>query len=154
MSATKSKFLFLYRFPQGGSPKPPSPDEMQAQYAAWNAWKAKFEKEVTPGEGLKPGSAAVVKAGNVTDGPFIEAKEVLGSYCFVETSSLAKAIEIAKECPHQLRSRRQRRNPGAGGILTAMDLTPENTRSRTVSFGSSSSAPIRASCPSRKWCLR
>jgi hypothetical protein len=35
----------------------------------------------------------------VTDGPFIEAKEVMGSYAFVETDSLARAIEIAKECP-------------------------------------------------------
>jgi hypothetical protein len=99
MTTTTPKFLFLYRFPQAGAQKPSSPEEMQAQYAAWTAWKAKFEKEVTPGEGLKPGSAAVVKGGAVTDGPFIEAKEVLGSYCFVEAASLARAIEIAKECP-------------------------------------------------------
>ena len=98
MSTTKTKFLYLYRFPAGAAPKPSSPEEMQAQYAAWSAWKAKFEKEVIPGEGLKPGGA-VVKGGDVTDGPFIEAKEVMGSYAFVETSSLARAIEIAKECP-------------------------------------------------------
>jgi hypothetical protein len=96
---TTSKFLFLYRFAHGGPTTPSSPEDMQKQYAAWSAWKAKFEKEVTPGEGLKPGRAAVVKAGQVTDGPFIEAKEVIGSYCFVETSSLDHAIEIAKECP-------------------------------------------------------
>lgn len=95
---TKTKFLFLYRFPAAASPRPSSPEEMQAQYAAWSAWKAKFEKEVIPGEGLKSGGA-VVKGGQVTDGPFIEAKEIMGSYAFVETSSLARAIEIAKECP-------------------------------------------------------
>jgi hypothetical protein len=99
MSATKAKFLFLYRFPAGGPPKPASPEEMQAQYAAWSAWKAKFEQEIIPGEGLKPGVGAVVKGGNVTDGPYIEAKEVMGSYAFVETASLAQAIEIAKACP-------------------------------------------------------
>ena len=98
MSTAKTKFLFLYRFPAGASPRPSSPEEMQAQYAAWAAWRAKFEKEVIPGERLKP-EGAVVKGGNVTDGPFIEAKEVMGSYAFVETSSLARAIEIAKECP-------------------------------------------------------
>ena len=95
---SKSKFLYLFRFPAAGAPEPSSPEEMQAQYAAWAAWRAKFEKEVIPGEGLKPGGA-VVKGGNVTDGPFIEAKEVMGSYAFVETSSLAHAIEIARECP-------------------------------------------------------
>ena len=98
MSTTNTKFLFLYRFPAGASPKPSSPEEMQAQYAAWSAWRARFEKEVIPGEGLKPGGA-VVKGGNVTDGPYIEAKEVMGSYAFVETSSLEQAIEIARECP-------------------------------------------------------
>ncbi len=98
MSTTKSKFLFLYRFSAAASPPPASAEEMQAQYAAWAAWRAKFEKEVIPGEGLKAGGA-VVRGGNVTDGPFIEAKEVMGSYAFVETSALARAIEIARECP-------------------------------------------------------
>ena len=37
MSTTKTKFLYLYRFPAGAAPKPSSPEEMQAQYAAWTA---------------------------------------------------------------------------------------------------------------------
>jgi hypothetical protein len=99
MSTTKTtRYLYLYRFPAGATPKPASPEEMQAQYAAWAAWRTKFEKEVIPGEGLKPGGA-VVRSGSVTDGPYIEAKEVMGSYAFVETSSMARAIEIAKDCP-------------------------------------------------------
>jgi hypothetical protein len=97
-NVTTSKFLFLFRFPGAEPAKPSSPEEMQAQYAAWTAWRAKFEKEVTPGPGLKSGGA-VVKGGVVTDGPYIESKEVLGSYCFIETASLERAIEIAKECP-------------------------------------------------------
>jgi hypothetical protein len=96
-TVTTTKFLFLFRFPGAVPAKPSSPDEMQAQYAAWTAWRAKFEKEVTPGPGLKSGGA-VVKGGVVTDGPYIESKEVLGSYCFVE-GSLEQAIQIAKECP-------------------------------------------------------
>lgn len=96
--SSKTKFLFLFRFSAAGEPETSSPEEMQAQYAAWAAWRKKFEKEVIPGEGLKPGGA-VVKGGNVTDGPYIEAKEVMGSYAFVETTSLAHAIEIGKECP-------------------------------------------------------
>ena len=55
-------------------------------------------------DGLHPPSmgARVSFAGGkpmVIDGPFIEAKEVMGSYAFVATSSLGHAIEIAKECP-------------------------------------------------------
>jgi|SRR5579862_5281545 hypothetical protein len=102
MSTTKTKFLCLYRFAADAWPaKPSSPQEMQAQYAAWRAWMTQFEKELVPGDGLKPGpgAAAVVKGGNVTDGPFIEAKEVVASYSLIETSSLARAIEIIKACP-------------------------------------------------------
>jgi hypothetical protein len=99
MSTSKTKFLCLYRFAASTWPaKPSSPEEMQAQYAAWKAWMVKFEKELIPGDGLKPGGA-VVRGGNVTDGPFIEAKEVLASYGLIETSSLARAIEIVKACP-------------------------------------------------------
>jgi hypothetical protein len=99
MSTTKTRFLCLYRFPASGWPaKPSSPEEMQAQYAAWRAWMAKFEKELIPGDGLKPGGG-VVRGGNVTDGPFIEAKEVVASYGIIETNSLARAIEIVKACP-------------------------------------------------------
>ena len=99
MSTTKIKFLCLYRFAAAGWPaKPSSPEQMQAQYAAWKAWMTKFEKELIPGDGLLP-AGAVVRGGNVTDGPFIEAKEVLASYGLIETDSLARAVEIVKACP-------------------------------------------------------
>jgi hypothetical protein len=35
----------------------------------------------------------------VTDGPFIEAKEVLGGYWIIEVASKAEAIAWAKRCP-------------------------------------------------------
>ncbi len=35
----------------------------------------------------------------VTDGPFIEAKEVLGGYWMIEVKSKEEAIEWAKRCP-------------------------------------------------------
>jgi hypothetical protein len=35
----------------------------------------------------------------VSDGPFAEAKEVLGGYWMIEVSSRAEAIEWAKRCP-------------------------------------------------------
>ena len=96
MSTSKTKFLCLFRFPV--EPKPSSPEEMQSQYAAWKAWMAKFEGEFIPGGPLKKGGA-VVRGGSATDGPFIEAKEVMASYCFIESGSLERAIEIIKECP-------------------------------------------------------
>jgi hypothetical protein len=35
----------------------------------------------------------------VTDGPFAEAKEVLGGYWMIEVGSLREAVEWAKKCP-------------------------------------------------------
>jgi len=97
------KFLFLYR----SSPDPrdqPSPAEMQAGYAKWKSWMEKYSKEILEQpparSGPKPGGAAAVcKGGSVTDGPYAEGKEIVGGWSFIETASLANAIEIAKEVP-------------------------------------------------------
>jgi hypothetical protein len=102
MSTTKPmKFLFLYRSPAAGPAWAPSPEEMQAMFKQWTDWKAKFNSEIVDmGDGLKPdGASAVYRAGAVTDGPYIEAKEVMGGYTIVAAKSLARAIEIAKDCP-------------------------------------------------------
>ena len=96
-------FLLLYR----KSPNPsaqPSPAEMQAGYVQWKSWMAKYAKEIleqSPARsGPKPGGAAAVcRAGAVTDGPYVEGKEIVGGWTFLETESLARAIEIAKEVP-------------------------------------------------------
>jgi hypothetical protein len=55
-------------------------------------------------DGLRPPSegARVTFAGGkpkVTDGPFIEAKEVLGGYWMIQVKSKAEAIEWAFRCP-------------------------------------------------------
>jgi hypothetical protein len=108
-----TKFLYLYRSPAGAPSKPSSPEEMQAMFAAWTAWKTKFNQElIDVGDGLKPGGA-VYKNGVVTDGPFIEAKEIMGGYSIVQTASLARAVEIAKECPF---------NGGPGNSIEVREL--------------------------------
>ena len=97
--ATTTKFLYLYRAPSAAPTRQLSPDEMQAMFAQWKSWKQKFDSEIVDlGDGLKP-SGAVLKASAVTDGPFIEAKEVMAGFSIVQASSLARALEIAKECP-------------------------------------------------------
>ena len=97
------QFLLLFR----KSPDPknqPSPAEMQAGYVQWKSWMAKYAKEILeqppPRSGPKPGGAsAVCRAGAVTDGPYVEGKEIVGGWSFIEAESLAHAVEIAKEVP-------------------------------------------------------
>jgi hypothetical protein len=59
------------------------------------------------GEGLHPSSkgARVRFSGNqrlVTDGPFIETKELIAGYWLWQCASLAEAIEWAKRCPNPM----------------------------------------------------
>jgi hypothetical protein len=49
-------------------------------------------------DGLHPPSFAGGKP-LVTDGPFTEAKEVLGGYWMIDVKSRAEAIEWARKCP-------------------------------------------------------
>ncbi|WP_010582008.1 YciI family protein [Schlesneria paludicola] len=93
-----AKFLFIYR--ESTEPQAqPSPEEMQALQAAWYAWMQKFASAIVPGgDGLKP-AGRVVKAGVVSDGPYIEAKEVIVSFTIVQANDYDEAVAIARECP-------------------------------------------------------
>ena len=46
-----------------------------------------------------PGKAKTVRASGVTDGPYMEAKEVLGGYSLLETATIEEAVELAKSWP-------------------------------------------------------
>lgn len=57
------------------------------------------------GDGLKPSSQGVRilfdgDERTVTDGPFAETKELIAGYWIWEVSSLAEAIDWAKQCPN------------------------------------------------------
>ncbi len=52
------------------------------------------------GNALEPTSTATTVRGDiVTDGPFVETKEVLGGYYLIDARDLDHALEIAKLCP-------------------------------------------------------
>ncbi len=93
------KYLFIQRGPQGKQQQQPSPAQMQELYAAFNAWKEKFKANILDmGGSLKPGGK-VVTASGVTDGPFVEVKEIVGGYMIVTAESYERALEVAKEGP-------------------------------------------------------
>jgi hypothetical protein len=97
------KFLFLYRKSTDPAEQPSATD-MQAGYVQWKNWMTKYATEIIEQpparSGPKPGGvAAVCRAGAVTDGPYVEGKEIVGGWSFIEAESLARAVEIAKEVP-------------------------------------------------------
>jgi hypothetical protein len=92
------KYLFLQRS-EPRPPQQPSPAQMQEMYATFNAWKEKFKDNILDmGGPLKPGGK-VVTASGATDGPFVEAKEIVGGYMLVSAESFDRALEVARESP-------------------------------------------------------
>ena len=93
----KQKYLCIQRSQSGKSEKP-SPAQMEEMYAKFHAWKEKFQKNIVD-MGGKLGGGKVVTSEGATDGPFVEAKEVVGGFCFIEAEDYAQAVELVRHCP-------------------------------------------------------
>ena len=92
-------YLCMQRsLPGNGKGERPSPAQMEEMYAKFNAWKEKFQKNIVD-MGGRLGGGKVVTSEGATDGPFVEAKEVIGGYMIVSAESLEEAIEVARGCP-------------------------------------------------------
>ena len=94
---TKSEYLLLSR---GQWDRDKSPQEIQAAIDAFYAWYAQLvaEGKFKPGRRLATGGKVVSRSG-ITDGPYSEAKEVIGGYWFVVAGSLEEAAAIAADNP-------------------------------------------------------
>ena len=94
-----AKFLLIYR--DEVEPKSqPSPEEMQGFLAMWGEWFQKFGgKIVDGGDALLPTGRVLKAGGEVSNGPYVEAKEMLGGYSVVQAEHYEEAVTIAKECP-------------------------------------------------------
>jgi hypothetical protein len=99
MSATSSsnEYLLLSR---GHWDADKSPEEIQAAIDAFYAWHARLvaQGRFKPGQRLARAAKLVTRSG-ITDGPFTEAKEVVGGYWFVLAGSLEEAARIVADNP-------------------------------------------------------
>ena len=96
------KFLFLFR---GGNHHHPGnpPEAMKAHLQKMMNWIGDLTKK-----GIYVGGDALQRTGkqvagskkSVTDGPFIEAKEMIGGYVIVHAKDIHEAVEISKGCPN------------------------------------------------------
>lgn len=94
-----SDFAFLYR----GRDTNASPEQMQKTMEKWRAWF----KELTAKGHIKDighpleaaGKVVMGKQKTVTDGPFAEAKDVVGGFTLIEARDLEQAAELSKGCP-------------------------------------------------------
>ncbi len=84
---------------QPGKSEKPSPAQMEEMYAKFNAWKEKFKENIVDMGGKLNGGGKIVTSEGATDGPFVEAKEVIGGYMIVSAESMEQAVEVASQSP-------------------------------------------------------
>ncbi len=84
---------------ESASASKPSPAQMEAMYAKFNAWKEKYQDSIVDMGGKLKAGGKIVGAQSVTDGPFVEAKELIGGYMIVSADTMEEAIEIAQASP-------------------------------------------------------
>ena len=82
------------------------PDEYQAAMAAAGGWFHEYTHagKIVGGEQLQgPKTVRTVRRENgqriVTDGPFIESKEIIGGFAVVDVKDLDEALDMAKSWP-------------------------------------------------------
>ncbi len=96
-------FLLLFRNAGPETHAHLSPDERAALTRRWNDWYDGLaaQGKVQHGRPLGLGGRVVsgVHEPRVVDGPFAEAKEVVGGYFFLNVANIDEATEIAKGCP-------------------------------------------------------
>ncbi len=94
-----SEFTYLYR----GREVSPSPEQMQKTMEKWMAWFKELGESghmKNPGHPLEhTGKVVKGKQKAVIDGPYAEAKDVIGGFTLIEAKDLAQATELSKGCP-------------------------------------------------------
>ena len=101
--------------PTTAGPEKPSPEQMQAMYAKFNAWRETFEDHIVdPGGPLKRQGKLLTANGDI-DGPAIETKELIGGYMILSAETLEEAIEIARACPGVVR-------PGSSMVVREINM--------------------------------
>ena len=77
--------------------------EMTKRYMAW-ADGLRQKGKLVGGEKLAAGGVRHIKVKDgkpvASDGPYAEAKDVIGGYFVIEAKDLAEAEAITRECPH------------------------------------------------------
>jgi hypothetical protein len=92
------RYLCLQRPIPADSGAQPSPAQMRAMYEQFDAWRAQF-RDSLPDAGGRLGASRLIRKQPVTDGPFVEIKDLVGGYMIVSAANLEDAVAIAVACP-------------------------------------------------------
>lgn len=83
-----------------------SAEEMQAIIQRYKAWAGGVagKGHMRGGQKLQDGTGRVMRAPGgkveVTDGPYVETKEIIGGFFIIEAENYDQAVALASDCPH------------------------------------------------------
>jgi len=83
-----------------------SAEELQKIFGRFRTWsdKLRAQGKITGGQKLKDRAGRVMRRNGakdaVTDGPFAEAKEIIGGFFVVDAKNYEEAASLASGCPH------------------------------------------------------
>ena len=99
-----SEFVYLFRATEDEQRQAMgTPERAQQSMQAMLAWFRDLEAKghlKNPGQPLEP-TGRVVRGPKpvVTDGPYVEAKDMVLGFSLIEARDLAQAVELASRCP-------------------------------------------------------
>ncbi len=125
-----ANFLFVYRG-GGDDYAKMTPQEIEQNMKQWTDWIAEgFQKGwmVDAGDALTPEGRVVNAKKVVTDGPFVESKEIVGGFSIVKADIDRRRRRARQELPGPAH-RRQGRGSAPGWIGAASERSLDATRS-------------------------
>ncbi len=99
-----SDFVYLFRSSEAGRRAAMgTPEQAQKSLQAWMAWIHELEAKGHLKDRGQPLSTAgrVVRGKKkvVTDGPYVEAKDLVLGFIVIQARDLTEAVELSKACP-------------------------------------------------------
>lgn len=79
-----------------------SPQEMEAEMALWQKWRADLAKGNNDGGGqplLPHGKVLRGTSKKLTDGPYVEGKDIVGGYMLIKANDYDHAVKLSEGCP-------------------------------------------------------
>jgi hypothetical protein len=98
-----TQFLYIYRIdPAARQEATSTPEAAQQRMQLWMKWMAELDAKghlKDRGQPLEFGGKVVRGHKAVTDGPYAEAKDLVGGYSIVDASDINEAVELSHGCP-------------------------------------------------------
>jgi hypothetical protein len=99
-----SQFIYLYRTSDAARQESMgTPERAQQNMQRWMSWLKELDAKGHLKDGGQPlertGRVVSGKSKTVTDGPYAEAKDLIGGFSIVEARDIDQAVELSRGCP-------------------------------------------------------